>query len=397
MARRVARPSFAIGSVRVRSGSAREVSLPITRLVTGADVALPVHVIHGREEGPTVWLDAAVHGDEVVGVEVIRRVLARLSPLTVRGTLVAVPIVNVLGFMAGERYLPDRRDLNRSFPGSARGSLASRIAHLLMTEVIAKSEVGIDLHTGAANRSNLPQIRCDLDDPRTRELAHAFGAPVVYHAKLRDGSLRSAAREAGARVLLYEAGEAWRFDEWAIDAGVRGVWRVLAALDMIDPIEGPPDEPSLETRRSAWVRAHGTGILQLEAELGARVVEGQRLGGLSDSFGRRLRLVRADRDGIVIGRTEAPLVNRGDAIVHIAEISQDGSAGARAGGAAEAEVSQDAALADDRAWDEDMPLRADLALDDDLAEDGALAEGAALSDGAAPAEADAVPEDHVAR
>jgi predicted deacylase len=202
----MARPSFGIGTVRVRAGSTREVGLPITRLVTGADVSLPVRVIHGREDGPTVWVNAAIHGDEVVGVEVIRRVLARLSAKTFRGTLIAVPIVNVLGFMAGERYLPDRRDLNRSFPGSARGSLAGRIAHLMMTEVVAKCEVGIDLHTGSDRRTNLPQVRADLDDPKTLKLAEAFGAPVIYHARLRDGSLRSAALDSGATVLLYEGG-----------------------------------------------------------------------------------------------------------------------------------------------------------------------------------------------
>lgn len=313
----MARPSFAIGPVRVRAGSKQDVGLPITRLVTGAEVTLPVQVMHGREDGPTVWVNAAIHGDEVVGVEVVRRVLAGLSPKTLRGTLIAVPIVNVHGFMAGDRYLPDRRDLNRSFPGSPRGSLAGRIAHLMMTEVVAPSEVGIDLHTGADGRTNLPQVRADLDDPKTLALAEAFGAPVMLHAKLRDGSLRSAARETGATVLLYEAGEPWRFDEWAITAGVVGVRRVLATLGMTDPVE-PAEEPSLPCRTSGWVRARRTGILHLEVELGRRVTQGDRLGALSDSFGRTLRLVRADRDGIVIGHTRAPLVNRGDALVHIA-------------------------------------------------------------------------------
>ena len=315
------RESFGIGPVRVRAGTARELSLPLTRLVTGADITLPVRVVHGREDGPTLWLTAAIHGDEVVGVEVVRRVLARLSPRELRGTVLAVPIVNVLGFTTGDRYLPDRRDLNRSFPGSARGSLAGRIAHLLMTEVVGKGDVGIDLHTGADRRTNLPQIRADLDDPRTRELAEAFAAPVMYHARLRDGSLRSAARERGNTVLLYEAGEAWRFDEWAIDAGVAGVRRVLASLGMTDPVDEPPPLPSAVCRVSGWVRAPRTGILQLDAALGQRVEPGDRLGGLSDSFGKRVRLVRADRPGIVIGRTEAPLVNRGDAIVHIGEVT----------------------------------------------------------------------------
>lgn len=314
----MARASFAIGTVRVRAGSAKEVELPITRLVTGADVSLPVRIVHGREDGPVVWVNAAIHGDEVVGIEVIRRVLGTLSPKTLRGTLVAVPIVNVLGFMTGDRYLPDRRDLNRSFPGSARGSLASRIAHLFMTEVVAKCEVGIDLHTGSDRRANLPQVRADLDDPRTRQLSEAFGAPVILHARIRDGSLRHAAREKGATVLVYEGGEAWRFDDYAIDAGMTGVRRVLASLGMVDPLEEDPPAASVECRQSGWVRARGTGILQLDVDLGQQVEEGQRLGGLSDSVGRRVRLVHADRSGIVIGLTNAPLVNSGDAIVHIA-------------------------------------------------------------------------------
>ncbi|MFC8502404.1 succinylglutamate desuccinylase/aspartoacylase family protein [Pedococcus sp. NPDC057267] len=313
----MARPSFAIGPVRVRAGSKQDVGLPITRLVTGAELSLPVQVMHGREDGPTVWVNAAIHGDEVVGVEIVRRVLAGLSPKTLHGTLIAVPIVNVHGFMAGDRYLPDRRDLNRSFPGSPRGSLAGRIAHLMMTEVVAPCEVGIDLHTGSDGRTNLPQVRADLDDPKTLALAEAFGAPVMLHAKLRDGSLRSAARETGATVLLYEAGEPWRFDEWAITAGVVGVRRVLAALGMTDPVD-LAEEPSLPCRTSGWVRARATGILHLEVGLGRRVGQGERLGALSDSFGRTLRLVRADRDGIVIGHSRSPLVNRGDALVHIA-------------------------------------------------------------------------------
>ncbi len=316
----MARESFAIGNVRVRAGSTKEVELPITRLVTGGDVSLPVRVVHGREPGPTVWVNAAIHGDEVMGIEVIRQAVATLSPRTLRGTLVAVPVVNVLGFMTGDRYLPDRRDLNRSFPGSARGSLASRIAHLFMTEVVSKCDVGIDLHTASDRRTNLPQIRADLDDPRTRSLAEAFGAPVMLHARLRDGSLRQAARDRDATVRLYEAGEALRFEEEPIAVGVRGVLRVLAALEMIDP--PPPadltDPAPVEARGSGWVRARGTGILHMEVRLGDVVEEGQRLGGLSDTFGRRVRLVHADRPGIVIGMTRAPMVNAGDALVHIA-------------------------------------------------------------------------------
>ena len=317
------RESFEIGPVRVRAGRRQSLALPITRLVTGADVDLPVTVVHGREDGPTIWLDAAIHGDEAVGVEVVRQVLAGLDPKALHGTIVAVPIVNVLGFMSGSRYLPDRRDLNRSFPGSPRGSLAGRIAHLFMTEVVQRCTVGIDLHTGSDRRTNLPQIRADLEDPRTRELADAFAAPVMLHARLRDGSLRYAARERGAKVLLYEAGEAWRMDPWAVDAGVLGVRRVLAHLGMTETVADDEPAPSAVSWRSGWVRARGTGMLHLEVQLGQRVEKGERLGGLFDSFGKRVRLVHSDRPGVVVGRTEAPLVNSGDAVVHIAEVETE--------------------------------------------------------------------------
>ena len=315
----MARESFAIGNVRVRAGSSKSVELPITRLVTGGDVSLPVHVVHGKEPGPVIWVNAAIHGDEVLGVEVIRRVMTDLDPKTLRGTVVFVPVVNVLGFMNGDRYLPDRRDLNRMFPGSARGSLASRIARLFMDEVVSKCELGIDLHTAADKRDNYPQIRADLDDPVTRRLAQSFGAPVMLHARLRDGSLRQAGLDVGARVLLFEAGMAMRFDEAPIRVGVEGVRRVLVQLDMIDVLPELIEPPYVEEcRSSGWVRARGTGILHLEVELGAEVREGQRIGGLSDTLGRRVRLVHADRTGVVIGLTRAPIVNAGDAIVHIA-------------------------------------------------------------------------------
>jgi predicted deacylase len=315
----VARDSFPIGNVRVRAGSTKEVELPISRMVTGGDASLPVRVIHGREPGPVVWISAAIHGDEVLGVEIIRQVTANLKAKEIRGTILAVPVVNVFGFLAGDRYLPDRRDLNRSFPGSTRGSLASRIAHLFMTEVVRKCELGIDLHTAADRRTNLPQIRADLDDERTRELAEAFGAPVMLHARLRDGSLRQAATDNGARVLLYEAGEILRFDEEPVAVGVAGVRRVLESLGMVDPPADPKPAPVVvESRESGWVRARSTGIWHTDVHLGDWVEEGRRIGGLSDTFGRRVRLVYADRPGIVIGLTMAPIVNAGDALVHIA-------------------------------------------------------------------------------
>ena len=323
------REAFRIADSTVEAGCQARLELPIARLMSGTPVALPVLVVHGKLEGPAVWLTAAVHGDELCGIEIIRRVLEAVRPRSMAGTVIAVPVVNVHGFNRGERYLPDRRDLNRSFPGSSRGSLASRIAHLMMTEIIARCSVGVDLHTGSDHRVNLPQIRADLDEARTRELARIFAAPVAIHSRTRDGSLRQAATEAGSSVLLYEAGEADRFDEHAIRAGARGVLRVLRHLGVTS---GAPVEPEavLLSRSTKWLRAAKSGILHLEARLGDDVSKGQIVATIYDPFGKRLARVRARVGGLIIGHTQRPLVNRGDAILHMAEPGEPGRAAAEA-------------------------------------------------------------------
>jgi predicted deacylase len=235
MVRKPVRLPFRIGAVSVPPGRRVETELPVARMITGSPLSIPVLVLHGNTKGPTVWISAAIHGDEINGVEIIRRVLGLLNPRRLAGTVLAVPVVNIPGFMNGDRYLPDRRDLNRSFPGSSRGSLASRIAHLFTEEITSRCQVGIDLHTGSDHRTNLPQIRADLEDPTTRKLAMAFAPPVMMHASTRDGSLRRSGADLGVSVLLYEGGEAWRFDEGSIQTGVSGVMRVLAELSMIAP------------------------------------------------------------------------------------------------------------------------------------------------------------------
>jgi uncharacterized protein len=322
-ARIAPRDPFRIGELVIAPGRAATGELPISRLVTGTQISLPIQVLHGRRAGRTVWISAALHGDEIAGVEIIRRVTRSLNARTMSGTLIAVPIVNVHGFLNGDRYLPDRRDLNRSFPGSASGSLAARIAHLFMSEIVKRSDVGIDLHTGSDHRTNLPHVRADLDDPETRKLAEAFGAPLMLHARVRDGSLRAAATESGATMLLYEGGEAWRFDSAAIDAGVRGVRNVLAELAMVDPDESGPRAAPLESRRSTWVRARRSGLALLQTSLGTTVPRGELLGVIHDSVGKRLSRITAPRAGVVIGHIQHPLVNQGDAVVHLAEIRDE--------------------------------------------------------------------------
>ena len=311
--------SLTIGGVTVQPGERAVIDLPVANLYTHTELHMPVQVINGRRPGPTLFVCAAVHGDELNGVEVIRRLLASKSLRGMRGRLIAVPIVNIHGFLDLSRYLPDRRDLNRSFPGRERGSIAARLAHLFATEILVHADCGIDIHTGALNRSNLPQIRANLDDPKTLELAEAFGVPVIINANLRDGSLRAAASQQGVTTLLYEAGEALRFDEVGIRGGLRGTLNVMRKLGMLPPREDR--RVTLNTvmaRETRWVRAPGSGIVRMQARLGQRVNQGDVLAILSDAFGQGETHAIADFSGLVIGRSNLPLAHEGDALVHLA-------------------------------------------------------------------------------
>lgn len=308
-----------VGGVAVLPGTVQRIEIPVARLpIHTAMLQLPVMVVNGTGDGARIWLSAALHGDELNGMEVIRKVLQDLDPAHMRGMLIAVPIVNVFGFINQTRYLPDRRDLNRSFPGSRSGSLASRLARLFMDEIVLRCTHGIDLHTAAPPRINLPQIRCNLEIPETRRCAEAFGAPVMIHSPAPTGALRGAAARKGICTLLYEAGEPMRFNPEAIRIGVDGVWRVLEALDMVSRDEGRQGVRSLEARRRKWVRARQSGVVYLDVGLGDRVVVDQVLGRISDPFGDFALEIHAPMDGLVIGMTSNPLVHQGDALVHLA-------------------------------------------------------------------------------
>lgn len=311
---------FVIKEISVQPGTSLTIDLPTGRLYTHAPMTMPVHVVCGKHAGPKLFISAAIHGDEINGVEIIRRLLKLSSLKRLRGTLVAVPIVNVHGLINHSRYLPDRRDLNRSFPGSEKGSLAARLAHLFMTEIVEQSTHGIDIHTGALHRSNLPQVRANLDDPETEKLARAFEVPVIISSNLRDGSLREAAAEYGIPSLLYEAGEALRFDEVSIRAGVNGIINVMRTLEMLPPKRSSSRKPvePVVAWSTAWVRAQDSGILRAMVPLGGRVKKNTLLGVIADPFGQREIQILAPFSGIVIGRTNIPLVNEGEALYHIA-------------------------------------------------------------------------------
>jgi predicted deacylase len=307
-----------VAGVTVAPGERRRIEVPVARSYGGGEDVLPLLLVNGRRPGPRLFVSAAIHGDEINGVEVIRRLLNVGALSRLHGALLAVPVVNVYGFTNQNRYLPDRRDLNRAFPGSARGSLASRLAHVFMEEIVAHATHGIDLHTGSNHRTNLPQVRACLDDPETRRLAEAFGAPVVLNANLRDGSLRQAVLERDIPMLLYEAGEALRFDEVAIRGGVRGVVSVMRAVGMLPAAKHRSAWRPVVAKKSLWVRAPASGILRTHAGLGDRVERGAVLGHVADPLGESETAVKAPAKGLVIARTNLPLVNEGDGLYHLA-------------------------------------------------------------------------------
>jgi predicted deacylase len=326
------RPGFSIAGQEIAAGTRQTVNIPVSTLSDYTPVTLSAHVIHGRADGPAVFISAGIHGDEVIGVEILRRLLRSAMLKNLRGTLIVVPIVNSFGFLNHSRYLPDRRDLNRCFPGSPHGSLGARLAHIFMTEIVEKCRLGIDLHSAAVHRSNLPQIRVSAQNPLTLELARVFGAPVILTSALRDGSLRLEAKKKGVDVLLYEAGEGMRFDEMPVRAGLAGILRVLKQVGMLPKagIGAPKAEPVL-CANSHWVRAPAGGLLRMFRGLGDTLAAGDLIAAISDPFGGGEVDVRSPYAGIIVGRAVMPVVHEGDALAHVAAVKSTGAAEAALG------------------------------------------------------------------
>jgi predicted deacylase len=319
---------FKLGGATVKPGERRIVDLPLGFLSDHTRMHMTVNVMHGRRRGPVMFISAAIHGDEIIGVEIVRRLTELRQLRRLRGTLILVPVVNTFGFVGLSRHLPDRRDLNRTFPGSATGSLTAQLAHTFMTEIVEPADYGIDLHSGAVHRANLPQIRANLDDPIVADMARAFGASIMLNANLRDGSLRQASQEVGCNTLLYEAGEALRFDESSIRIGVKGVLGVMRHIGMLSKgrksVPGP--EP-IWAKSSHWLRAPMGGVFRTQKVLGAQVENGELIGRVSDPLGTVNEDIIAHHAGVVIGRTNLPVVNRGDAVFHIARVDSLNDAG----------------------------------------------------------------------
>ncbi len=315
------RPSFEIAGHSIEAGTRKTVNLPVSTLSDHTPVTLSAHIIHGRVDGPTMFVSAGIHGDEVIGVEIVRRLLRAKNLKSLRGTLIVVPIVNTFGFLNHSRYLPDRRDLNRCFPGSPNGSLASRLAHIFLNEIVARCSLGIDLHSAAIHRTNLPQVRVSANNPETLKLARVFGAPVILTSALRDGSLRQEAKKIGVDVLLYEAGEGMRFDEMSVRAGLAGILRVLNEIGMLSSAGiAKPKARSLLCTNSNWLRAPAGGLLRIFKREGDVVEEGDIVAAISDPFGEGEIEVATKFGGIIVGRAVMPIVHEGDALFHIAAV-----------------------------------------------------------------------------
>lgn len=310
--------TLSLGGADVPKGARIDLLLKVSESYTGDRTSIPLTVVNGTRPGPLLFVTAAVHGDELNGIGIVRDVLNRVEPSEVAGALVCVPVVNVLGVQFHSRYLPDRRDLNRCFPGSPTGSTASRMAHTLMTEVVAGADAGIDLHTAANRRMNMPQVRASLADAQARALGVAFGAPYLIDAPRRPGSLRDAADREGVPVLTFEGGQSLVFEDDVIDLGVTGVLRVMGAMGMLDDVPPPPEQPALESDETHWVRAERGGILDLHVGPGGAVEVDQPLWTVTGPFGRERNQKLSPYAGVVIGMTTLPLVNPGDAVLHVA-------------------------------------------------------------------------------
>lgn len=312
---------FTLGNATIAPGTRETVLIPLSRLADHTDMMLKALVIHGKKPGPTMFVSAAIHGDEIIGVEIIRRVSQMKILSRISGTLILIPVVNSYGFLGMSRYLPDRRDLNRVFPGVENGSPASQLAYTFMDQIVSKCGYGLDLHSGAIHRENLPQIRADLANPIVKDMAIAFGASIMLNSNLRDGSLRESAKNVGCHMLLFEAGEALRFNETAVRIGVKGVLGVMRNVGMLPKLKPSSRKITpVQPASSHWLRAPISGLMRAGHGLGDVVKKGEVIASISGPLGEVEEDVIAKYSGVIIGRTNLPIVNRGDALFHVARV-----------------------------------------------------------------------------
>ncbi|HYF02310.1 MAG TPA: succinylglutamate desuccinylase/aspartoacylase family protein [Patescibacteria group bacterium] len=304
-----------IGETHVARGENAEIHLNIARLPTHTLIQIPVYVFRAEKSGPILLLCGGMHGDELNGIEIVRRIIATGRAQPEIGTVICVPVINIYGFLNASRDLPDGRDLNRSFPGSKNGSLASRIAYVLMKEIVPHIDYGIDFHTGGASRTNYPQLRCTVKHPGSLKLAKAFAPPFIIDSEFRPSSFRKEASKHKKQIFVYEGGESLRFDEFAIMEGVNGTLRFMNHLGMAAAPKAR--HKTVIIGRDTWMRARSSGLFHSYVRYGSRVEIDELIGSITDPFGETEYEVRADMGGYILGLNNMPIVNKGDAIVHI--------------------------------------------------------------------------------
>jgi predicted deacylase len=308
--------SVNIAGQEIQPGEFKEININIARLPSHTQIDTPIYVSRSLQDGPILALIAGMHGDEINGMEIVRRILDRGLHQVLRGTVVCMPVINVYGFLNYSRDVPDGKDVNRSFPGTKNGSLASRVAYHLMNEVIPFIDCGIDFHTGGAMRANYPQVRAVLRDEKNVALANAFCAPFTIDAPFRPNSLRREASRKGKNIIVYEGGESLRFDMHAIEEGVNGTLRLMKHLNMIDSAPISKEENRV-IWSSTWVRAKHAGLFQPSIQCGQLVHRGDWVGTITDPFGEFKEEVKSHETGYVIGLNNSPVINAGDALMHL--------------------------------------------------------------------------------
>ncbi|WP_337957302.1 succinylglutamate desuccinylase/aspartoacylase family protein [Roseivirga sp.] len=310
------RAPFIISGKPVMPGEEAVINVNIARLPSHSDINLKITVARAVEDGPTLLLSGGLHGDEINGVEIVRRIIEKDQHKPKIGTVICIPIINMFGFINFSRYVPDGKDVNRSFPGNKNGSLAARVAHYLTNNIIPKIDVGLDFHTGGAERTNYPQIRCVMKDPKNRAIAEAFEPPFILNSPFRTKSLRQTAARMGKHILVYEGGESTRFDEHAIQVGINGAMRVMKHLGMRERAPEPLHKTQV-IYHSSWVRAKYSGIFLSQVKSGELIEKNQIIGYIAEPYGSFKHKIKSPANGFVIGLNNNPIVHQGDAIMHI--------------------------------------------------------------------------------
>ena len=300
-------------------GERKTIYMEIAKLHTATKLRIPVIIERSKIDGPTVLFSAGIHGDEINGVEIVRSIIVQKINRPTRGTVICIPVVNMFGFVNKSREFPDGRDLNRMFPGSKKGSLASRFAFHLLKEIIPHVDYAVDFHAGGASRFNAAQIRIAPHNEELKKLADVFGAPFTLYSKNIAGTFRNACEKRNVKMLLFEGGKSLDINDHIAEEGVNGSKKLLAFLNMLSPkqLVPPHAEPTIYIAKSSWVRANRSGLFHDYNKIGCYVKKGFVLGSITDPFGKFEQKVKAPNDGYIINANHAPIVYQGDAIYHI--------------------------------------------------------------------------------